>query len=99
MALKVVRTRTAKELARELGLTPAEGAEIEFRTELNDAILEIVQKKKVTHEALAGLAGSSRTRITALLNRNTADISTDLMLRVLSALGYEAHLRVRRVAG
>jgi len=36
------------------------------------------------------LADTSRTRITALINRNTKDISTDLMLRVLGALGVSA---------
>jgi hypothetical protein len=35
---------------------------------------------------VAALAGTSRTRITALINRNTKDISTDLMLRVLTAV-------------
>jgi len=35
--------------------------------------------------------------VTAIVNRNTGDISTDLMLRVLAALGYEARLTFRRI--
>lgn len=96
--IKPVTTNNAKELAEALGLNPAEGAEIAFRADLNSKIVEIVQKKKVTHAQLAKLASSSRTRITALLNHNTSDISTDLMLRVLSALGYKATLKVSKVA-
>lgn len=46
----------------------------------------------LTHAQVAKLASTSRTRITARLNRNTAEISTDLMLRVLAALGYKAKL-------
>jgi hypothetical protein len=38
------------------------------------------------------LAGTSRTRVTAIMNRNTKDISTDLMLRVLGALGVSAKI-------
>lgn len=34
----------------------------------------------------------SRSRITAILNRNTRDVSTDLMLRVMAGLGYRATL-------
>ena len=34
--------------------------------------------------SVARLAHTSRTRVTAILNRNTQDISTDLMLRVLA---------------
>lgn len=95
---KPVITKNAEELAEALGLNPAEGAEIAFRADLNSKIIEIVQKKKVTHAQVAKLASSSRTRINALLNRNTSDISTDLMLRVLSALGYRATLKVSKVA-
>ena len=64
---KMVRANTVAEIAKALGLTPAEGAEIAFRTNLNSQIIKIVKKKKITHAQLAKLAGSSRTRMTALL--------------------------------
>ncbi len=96
--IKTVRARTVKELAKALGLTPAEGTEMAFRSHLNAQIITIVKKKKITHAQLAKLVGSSRTRMTALLNRNIADISTDLMLRVLSALGYKTKLHITKVA-
>ena len=32
------------------------------------------------------------SRITAMLNRNTKDVSADLMLRVMAGLGYRASL-------
>ncbi len=96
--IKPIRTNNSKDLAKTLGLSPAEGAEIEFRSELNSKIIDIVKKKKITHIQLAKLVSSSRTRMTALLNRNTSNISTDLMLRVLSALGYKATLVVKKAA-
>ena len=89
---KTIETRTAEELAEFLGLSPADGFEIEVRTELNSKIIEIVEKRGLTHAQVAKLAGTSRTRMTALLNRNTKEISTDLMLRVLGSLGYRAKL-------
>ena len=93
-----VVTSNAKELATALGLTPADGAEIELRSELNSKIVEIVARKKLTHAEVARLAKTSRTRVTAILNRNTRSVSTDLLLRVLYALGYMAKLRIRRAA-
>ena len=36
--------------------------------------------------------------MTTLLNRNTKDISIELVLRVLSALGYKATLKIKKVA-
>jgi plasmid maintenance system antidote protein VapI len=95
---KSVVARNARELAKVLGLTPAEGMEIEFRSDLNDKIIEVVNKKGLTHSDVAQLARTSRTRITAILNRNTQDISTDLMLRVLASLGVQAKLQFKTAA-
>ncbi len=95
---RVVVTRTAAELAKALGLTPAEGAEIALRSDLNAKIADVVKRKGLTHAQVARLAGTSRTRVTAILNRNTKDISTDLLLRVLYALGYTAKIKFERAA-
>lgn len=95
---RVVVTRTAGELARALGLTPADGAEIELRSDLNSKIVAVVQRKGLTHAQVARLARTSRTRVTAIMNRNTMDISTDLLLRVLCALGYTAKIKFQRAA-
>lgn len=96
--VKPVKAQTARDVFKALGLSPAQGAELTFRSELNTQIINIVKKKRITHTQLAKLAQSSQTRITALLNRNTSDISTDLMLRVVAALGYQAKVRVTKVA-
>ena len=96
--VKMIRTHTAEELTKALGLTPAEGVEMVFRADLNARIIKIVKKKRITHAQLATLIGSSRTRMTALLNKNIGGISTDLMLRVLSALGYTPRLKITKSA-
>jgi predicted XRE-type DNA-binding protein len=96
--VKPVVARNARELAAVLGLTPADGLEIEIRSDLNDKIIEVVRKRGLTHHQVARLAHTSRTRVTAILNRNTQDISTDLMLRVLAALGVQARLQFKSAA-
>lgn len=95
---KAIVTRNAEELAKTLGLTAADGAEIELRSDLNTKIAEVVARKGLTHAEVARLVGTSRTRVTAILNRNTKDVSTDLLLRVLYALGYRAKIRFSRAA-
>ncbi len=95
---KAQRTKTAQELAAYLGLSPAEGSEIEFRACLNDKIIQIVESEEITHAEVAKLAHTSRTRVTAILNRNTQDVSSDLMLRILSALGYIAKVRFQKAS-
>jgi predicted XRE-type DNA-binding protein len=90
--------RDAMELAEVLGLSPADGIEMAVKSELNSKIIEVVKKRGLTHAQVARLAGTSRTRVTALLNRNTKDISTDLMLRVMGGLGYKAQLKFSKAA-
>ena len=87
-----VAAKDAAELEEILGLSPADGAEIQLRSDLNDAIIAAVQKSGLTHQQVAKLASTFRSRITAILNRNTKDVSTDLMLRVMAGLGYRASL-------
>ena len=90
--------RNARELADVLGLTPADGMEIEFRSDLNDKIIEVVAKKRLTHSDVARLAHTSRTRVTAILDRNTKDASTDIMFRVLASLGVQTKLQFKSTA-
>jgi predicted XRE-type DNA-binding protein len=93
-----IRTKTAEDLGRALGLSPAETGEMEFRSELTCAVAKIIRKGKLTHAEIAKRAGTSRTRVTAIANGNTQGISTDLLIRVLSATGHKAELRVRKAA-
>src|SRR6266571_3834379 len=67
--VRPVVARNARELAKVLRLAPADGMEIEFRSDLNDKIIEVVGKKGLTHSDVARLAHTSRTRVTAILNR------------------------------
>jgi predicted XRE-type DNA-binding protein len=90
--VKAVVARNAAELAEVLGLSPADAIEIEVRSQINDKIIEAVAQSGLTHAQVAKAAGTSRTRLTALLNRNTSHVSTDLMLRILAALGYRPKL-------
>jgi predicted XRE-type DNA-binding protein len=95
---KVVTATNAAELAEVLGLDRAEGIELAVRGALNTKIIEVVERRGITHAAVATLARTSRTRVTAIMNRNTRDVSTDLMLRVLGALGVTAKVTFGRAA-
>ncbi len=93
----IVITNTA-ELAELLGLTPADAWDMELRSSLNGKIIEMVEKKGLTHAAVAKIAETSRTKITAIMNCNTKGISTNLLLRVLGALGVQAKVQFKEVA-
>ncbi len=95
---KVFVAKNAHELADMLGLAPVDAAQWEVKIELNNKIIQIVKRKGLTHAQVAKIAKTSRTRITALMNYNSVDISTDLMFRILGALGYTARLTFHKAA-
>lgn len=65
---------------------------MDMRRELTAKIVEVIRRRKLTHLAVAKLASTSRTRVTAMLNRNIRNISTSLMIRILAALGVPTKL-------
>jgi predicted XRE-type DNA-binding protein len=95
---KSLVAKNVKDLVQILDLSPAAGAEIELRSELNDKVIEIVRRTGLTHDQVARLARTSRSRVTAILNRNTKDVSTDLLLRIITSLGYRAKITFSRAA-
>jgi predicted XRE-type DNA-binding protein len=90
---KVTVVKNPTQLAKALGLPVADAVEMEVRSDLNDMIIKAVEKQELTHAQVASLAKTSRSRVTAILNRNTQDVSTDLMLRILASLGYRAKIK------
>ena len=96
--IKPIVARNAGELATALGLPSSAGVEFEVRHALNSKIIEVVEKRGLTHAEAAKLAQTSRTRLTAIMNRNCEQVSIDLMLRILGALGVSAKISFGRAA-
>jgi predicted XRE-type DNA-binding protein len=88
--------RDAEQLAEALGLSPADAVEMQVRRRLNDKIVTAVRESGLTHADVARAAGTSRSRVTSIVNRDTANVSTDLLLRILVALGYRANITFTR---
>ena len=95
---KPTTTSTAEELGQAFGLSAADTAEMEFRSDLTVALSKIIQAGRLTHAEIAKNAGTSRTRVTAIANGNTHGISTDVLIRVLAATGHRAVIRVKQSA-
>ena len=95
---KTLVARNSKELAGVLGLTEADRTALEIQLQLVEQIGVEVRRAGMTHARLAELAGASRPRVTAILNGNLDGVSTDLLLRILAALGVRVRLRFHRAA-
>jgi predicted XRE-type DNA-binding protein len=93
-----VVTRSARELARALALEPEDAVEIEVRASLADQIAAAVTERGLTHAQVAKLARTSRSRVTAILNRNIDGVTIHLLLRIVGKLGYRARVVITRAA-
>jgi len=94
--IKPIVARTPEDLATVLGLSAADAKEWRVQHALVKRLQEIVRREKITHAEIAGRAGTSRTRITAILNDNLDHVSTDLLIRILGSLGYLVRVSVVR---
>lgn len=85
--------KNARQLADILDLSAADVRAMEFQLELAARIIQEVDRRGLTHAQAAQLSGTSRSRMTAILNGNVIDVSTDLLLRILASLGIQAKAR------
>jgi predicted XRE-type DNA-binding protein len=94
--IKPIVARTPEELAAALGLPGAAAKEWQVQHMLLKRLKEIAQRQKITHAEIAKKAGTSRTRVTAILNDDLQHVSTDLLIRLLASLGYRVKVSVVR---
>lgn len=87
---------TPEELAAAMGLSAAEAKEWQVQHALLKRLKDIVRKQRITHAEIARRAGTSRTRLTAILNDDLEHVSSDLLIRILGSLGYRVKVSVVR---
>lgn len=90
---------TPQELGHALGLSVSESVLMAYRAELARMVAHHIAQSDLTHEEIAQRAETSRPKVSCLARMNTASISADLMIRVLGALGFTAHVQLRKSAG
>jgi len=94
--LKPMVAKTPGELAGALGLSGAAAKEWQVQHVLVGRLKEIARRQKITHAEIAKRTGTSRTRVTAILNDDLQHVSSDLLIRILASLGYRVKVWVVR---
>lgn len=95
--VKPVAARGPDELARTLGSSAVESEEWRVQHALLERLRKIVRDEALTHAEVARRGRSSRTRVTAILNGNLDNVSSDLLIRLLRGVGYRAKVSVSRI--
>jgi predicted XRE-type DNA-binding protein len=92
--VKPIIVETPEELADALGLSEPEGKEWQVQHVLLKRLKEVARQQKITHAEIAKRAGTSRSRVTAILNDDLDHVSSDLLIRILASLGYRVKVSV-----
>lgn len=92
--LKPTICRTPEQLAAAMGLSAAEAKEWQLQHALLKRLKEIILRQGITHAEAAKRAGTSRSRVTAILNGDLDHVSSDLLVRILAGLGYRVRVSV-----
>jgi predicted XRE-type DNA-binding protein len=95
--IKPIVATTPDELAGALALPLAEVREWQVQNTLLRRLKKIVRTHKLTHAEVAKRSGTSRTRVTAILNDDIEHVSTDLLIRILASLGYQVKVSVTKL--
>ena len=94
--LKPMVAATPEALAGVLGLSATEAKGWQVQHALVKRLREIAREHRFTHAEIARRSGTSRTRVTAILNDALEHVSTDLLIRILASLGYRVKVSVVR---
>src|SRR5882757_6355455 len=94
--LKPIVAKTPEELAGALGLSRPAAKEWQVQHMLLKRLKEIARRDRITHAEIAKRAGTSRSRVTAILNDDLEHVSSDLLIRILASLGYRVRVSVVR---
>jgi predicted XRE-type DNA-binding protein len=94
--VKLIVAKTPEELASNLGLSRVAAKEWQVQHLLLKRLKEIAGRQGITHAEIAKRAGTSRTRVTAILNDDLDHVSSDLLIRIIASLGYRVKVSVVR---
>lgn len=93
---KIYIANNSAELASLLKLPHEYAVKAEMHSALTKKIIAEVKKQNLTHVQVATLAKASRARITQILNHGNVSVSIELLLRILSALGYDTKISFQK---
>ena len=94
--LKPIVAKTPEDLVHTIGFPRAAAQEWQAQHILSKRLKQIAHRQKLTHAEIAKRAGTSRTRVTAILNDDLEHVSSDLLIRILASLGYRVKISVVR---
>jgi len=89
------RNRRPKgKLASDLGLNEFDTALMEMKSRLYKSAAKAIKKSSRSHEQIAKLVGTSRTRITRIANMGESSLSIEMLSKVIFSLNEKMPIKL-----
>jgi predicted XRE-type DNA-binding protein len=92
------RKSTGEEIAKMVGVSRARGMEAVIKAQLITAVLDAIQKKKMTHVEVAKRAKLPRSAVTGILSGSLQKVTIDRVLKLVEAVGLVAEVKIKSSA-
>ena len=79
-------SKAAKNLAKDLGLSDVDAYIMELKSKLYSNSAELIKSSNLTHEQIAKLIGTSRSRISRIANYGENNVSIELLIKLIATL-------------
>jgi len=93
-----MKTSSANEIAKKLGISKSRSLEAILKSELIHAALKAAEKGGITHSDIAKNSGLPRSAVTGILSGSLQKVTLDRILRIIEALGLTAEIRIKKAA-
>jgi len=80
------RSKQAKLLADDLGLSDVDAFMMELKAKLYKKSARLIKESELTHEEIAKKTGTSRSRITRLANLGENSVSIEILIKLIATL-------------
>ncbi len=89
---------SGNKLAGILKISKSRGLEAVIKAQLISAVLDAVQRKRLTHTQIAKLSRLPRSGVTGILSGSLQRVTIDRILRLIEAVGLVVEIKVRKAA-
>lgn len=79
-------SKSAKQLADDLDLSYVDAYIMELKFKLYTRSAELINSSKLTHEQIAKLIGTSRSRISRIAKHGENSVSMELLIKLIAVL-------------
>lgn len=87
-------SKTAKQMAEDLGLSEVDAYIMELKAKLYSKSSKLIKSSRLTHQQIAKLIGTSRSRISRIASMGENNVSIELLLKLIAVLEGKSAIKI-----